>query len=126
MHITRNHGVKCSLALACMFVVSGGSLVGCSSTSHATDRSPITSNHSLVMPTMDLRLTQVSSGLAEPGSDFGPYSNRQDARMGVASSPSERLSYGYERLIYDRQFSSSGRPFNTYMDTTRTRTRVGR
>ena len=86
----------------------------------------IGSNHALVVPSVEGRLTAVLAGMEEPGSDFGVFAGRRDTRIGVLEGGPERIAFGYERRIYDRQYSSLGRPFNNYMNTTRSTTRVDR
>ena len=84
------------------------------------------SQHALVVPSLELRATMLLSGLPEPGSDRGPFAARRDGRMGAVLAGPERMAFGYERRILDRQYSNLGRPYNTYMDTTRSTTRVDR
>ena len=71
-------------------------------------------------------MVQVMAGLPEPGAESGPFSRRNDARMGVSQQPFERVEDGYERRIFDRQFTSVGRPFNIYQDTTYAIKRISR
>jgi hypothetical protein len=85
----------------------------------------VPSNHALVLPSVQMRTAQLYAGLPEPGSDFGPFTGRRDRSLGALSGGPERVDYGYERRIYDRQYSTSGRPYTTYIDTTRAITRVG-
>jgi hypothetical protein len=66
------------------------------------------------------------AGLAQPGSDFGPFSGRSDEKIGLNPSAGEKFEDQYDRRILDRQFSSLGRPFNIYQDTTRSISRVSR
>ena len=111
--------VGCLLALgACSTPAAQGQ--------HARDRSWVSSDHALVIPSSGGRLTAVLAGMAEPGSDLGVFAARRDARIGALEAGPERVTFGYERRIYDRQYSSLGRPFNSYMNTTRSTTRVDR
>ncbi|MEC9158462.1 MAG: hypothetical protein VYB77_10075 [Planctomycetota bacterium] len=71
-------------------------------------------------------MVQVMAGLPEAGADYGPFSGRRDGRMGARQQPFERIDDGYERRIYDRQFTSVGRPFNIYQDTTYAIKRISR
>jgi hypothetical protein len=66
------------------------------------------------------------AGLAQPGSDFGPFSGRSDRKIGLNPSAGEKFEDQYDRRILDRQFTSLGRPFNIYQDTTRSISRVSR
>ena len=102
-------------------------LWGCST--HQRDRAAepmVPSTCSLVMPSGEMRMVQVMAGLPEAGADYGPFSGRRDARMGARQQPFERIDDGYERRIYDRQFTSVGRPFNIYQDTTYAIKRISR
>jgi hypothetical protein len=106
-------------------------LGACSSPSaqhQASQRSSalIGSTHALVVPSSEGRITAALAGIAEPGSDFGVFAGRRDTRIGAQEGGPERIAFGYERRIYDRQYSTLGRPFNNYMNTTRSTTRVDR
>ena len=111
--------------LACVPVLA--LLWGCST--HQPDRAKeplVPSSCSLVLPSGEMRMVQVMAGLPEAGADYGPFSGRRDARMGARQQPFERIDDGYERRIYDRQFTSVGRPFNIYQDTTYAIKRISR
>lgn len=113
-------------------VLAAAMLLGGCSANKAAQGGPagssaaISSQYALVVPSLEMRSTLLLSGLPEPGSDFGPFSGRRDERLGASLVGPERVAYGYERRIYDRQYSNVGRPYNTYMDTTRSITRVDR
>ncbi len=115
-----------------IFLVAGLSVIGtllgaCSSHGGSgTSSEVIASRHALVVPSLQMRATMLLSGLPEPGSDVGPFSGRRDVRLGALMAGPERVAFGYERQILDRQYSNLGRPYNTYMDTTRSTTRVDR
>lgn len=119
-------GDRTNLVLQGALLASMVALGACATNS--TARKPATevipSNHALVLPSVQMRSAQLFSGLPEPGSDFGPFLGRRDGRLGALSGGPERVNYGYERRIYDRQYATSGRPHNTYIDTTRSITRV--
>ena len=86
----------------------------------------IPSSCALVVPTGEMRVVQAMAGLPEPGAEFGPFSGRNDSRMGARQSPLERIEDGYERVVFDRQFTSVGRPYNIYQDTTYAVKRISR
>jgi len=114
------------LSVVCL--ASVGVLSGCSassSTRASSNTQFVPSRHQLVLPSTELRTVQLLSSFPEPGSDFGAFLGRRDDRLGALSGRPERIDYGFERRIFDRQYSTSGRPYNTYIDTTRTITRVG-
>ena len=110
--------VLAGLGLACVVLLGACSGTGSSRT--------IPSQRALVVPSFEARTIQALSGLPVAGSDHGPFSGRRDARLGVAMAGPERVIYGYERQIFDRKYTNMGRPYNTYMDTTRSTTRVDR
>jgi hypothetical protein len=64
--------------------------------------------------------------LAEPGSDLGPFSGRRDGKMALEPTAGEKFEDQNDRRNLDRQFTSLGRPFNVYQDTTRSISRVSR
>lgn len=116
------------MAVAC-FLMTGVVLGACSSqqaSNSGGQRELRPSQHALVVPSLQMRATMLLSGLPEPGSDVGAFSGRRDSRLGVSLAGPERVAFGYERRILDRQYSNLGRPYNTYMDTTRSTTRVDR
>ena len=92
---------------------------GCTSeASRRASQASIPSSCSLVVPSGEMRLVQIMAGLPEAGAEFGPFSGRNDGRLGTRMVPFERIEDGYERMIFDRQFTSVGRPYNIYQDTT--------
>ncbi|OUU96409.1 MAG: hypothetical protein CBC35_01145 [Planctomycetes bacterium TMED75] len=100
---------------------------GCASQQTKTSSAAlIPSSCSLVVPSGELRMVQLMAGLPETGAEFGPFSGRNDSRLGTRETPFERVEDGYERLIFDRQFTSVGRPFNVYQDTTYAVKRISR
>lgn len=118
--------IKVLLAIVSLAsVVTLGACSGSSSTRASSSRQLVPSSHELVLPSSEMRTVQLLSGFPEPGSDLGPFLGRRDGRLGALSGHPERIDYGFERRIYDRQYSTTGRPYNTYIDTTRTITRVG-
>ena len=86
----------------------------------------IPSSCALVVPSGELRMVQMIAGLPEPGADYGPFNGRNDSRMGAQQPPLERIEDGYERIVFDRQFTSVGRPYNIYQDTTYAVKRISR
>lgn len=107
-----------------MLVFTAFGLVGCVS-SHEQVRM-IPSSRGFVLPGNDARAAQLMAGLAEPGSDFGPFFGRSDGKMALDPAAGEKFEDQYDRRILDRQFTSLGRPFNVYQDTTRSISRVSR
>jgi hypothetical protein len=106
-------------------------VLGACSSSPAQDQSfqshsLISSGHALVVPCPEGRLTALLAAMPQPGSDLGVFAGRRDTRLGALEGGPERVAFGYERRIYDRQYSTRGRPFNSYMNTTRSTTRVDR
>ena len=105
-------------------------LVGCTTKapvdSGETGLQRLPARQSLVVPSNSTRLATLLRGMGEPGSDFGPYAGRRDARLGALSPITERLSSGYSQRILDRQSSNQGRPYNNYSNVTTTRFRVDR
>ena len=117
----------------CLAAMTMGSLLAlgaCSAPStqaqDARNRALASSDHALVIPSSGGRLTAVLAGIPQPGSDLGVFAARRDARIGAQEGGPERVTFGYERQIYDPQYSPVGRPFNSYMNTTRSTTRVDR
>ena len=103
-----------------------GLLSGCATKPRKASTRPIPSNCSLVLPSGEMRMVQVMAGLPESGAEFGPFSGRNDSRMGASGQPFERVVDGYERRVFDRQFTSVGRPYNIYQDTTYAIKRISR
>ena len=100
---------------------------GCESQPKARSHSSLLpSSCALVVPTGEMRVVQAMAGLPEPGAEYGPFSGRNDMRMGARQSPLERIEDGYERVVFDRQFTSVGRPYNIYQDTTYAVKRISR
>ena len=100
---------------------------GCESQQRTRPQSGLVpSSCALVVPTGEMRVVQAMAGLPEPGAEFGPFSGRNDMRMGARQSPLERIEDGYERVVFDRQFTSVGRPYNIYQDTTYAVKRISR
>ena len=100
---------------------------GCASQqSKSSSVALIPSSCSLVVPSGELRMVQLMAGLPETGAEYGPFSGRNDARLGTRQAPFERIEDGYERIIFDRQFTSVGRPYNVYQDTTYAAKRISR
>lgn len=121
-------GGRRSWTIAGLGLLLSGLLGACTSqpTVHQGAQSGLMpAQQALVLPSGEMRSVQLLSGYPEPGSTQGPFFGRRDQRLGTTYGAPERLESGFERRIFDRQFSASGRPFNTYMDTTRTVTRVG-
>ena len=117
---------RCFTALL-VLLFSGFCLAGCaSSQSDHGDIRMIPSARGYVLPGDDARAAQFMAGLAQPGSDFGPFSGRSDQKLGLDPFAGEKFEDRYERRILDRQFTSLGRPFNVYQDTTRSLSRVSR
>lgn len=110
-----------------MLLFTALGLVGCTSSgsSHEQIRM-IPSSRGFVLPGDEARAAQLMAGLAEPGSDFGPFSGRSDGKMALDPTAGEKFDDQYDRRILDRQFTSLGRPFNVYQDTTRSISRVSR
>lgn len=115
--------------IAPILLGGGMALMGSGCASQQTKSSSaalIPSSCSLVMPSGELRMVQLMAGLPETGAEFGPFSGRNDSRLGTREAPFERVEDGYERFISDRQFTSVGRPFNVYQDTTYAVKRISR
>ena len=112
---------------ACVLCLAAFGLAGCSSGVDAKENlALIPSSREFVLPGGEARAAQLMAGLAQPGSDFGPFSGRNDGKIGLNPSGGEKFEDQYDRRILDRQFSSLGRPFNIYQDTTRSISRVSR
>ena len=110
-----------------MLLLSGFVLAGCASSPSDHDGiRMIPSARGYVLPGDDARAAQFMAGLAQPGSDFGPFSGRSDQKLGLDPFAGEKFEDRYERRILDRQFTSLGRPFNVYQDTTRSLSRISR
>ena len=119
----KSTGLLASTGVAALAILGG--CAASSSTNSASRAQLVPSSHQLVLPSTEMRTVQLLAGFPEPGSDLGPFLGRRDDRLGAISGRPERIDYGFERRIFDRQFSTSGRPYNSYIDTTRTITRVG-
>ena len=116
------HVMPC--CLICLIVLGFG---GCVSKSPAQVRNAmIPSARGFVLPGGEARAVQFMAGLAQPGSDFGPFSGRNDSKIGLNPTAGEKFEDQYDRRILDRQFTSLGRPFNIYQDTTRSISRGSR
>ena len=108
---------------ACVLLWGGG----CDShQANHSSASLIPSSCALVVPSGEMRMVQAMAGLPEPGAEYGPFSGRNDSRMGMRQAPLERIEDGYERVVFDRQFTSVGRPYNIYQDTTYAVKRISR
>jgi hypothetical protein len=113
-----------ALFFAGSLVLLGG---GCDAhQANRTSANLIPSSCALVVPSGEMRMVQAMAGLPEPGAEYGPFSGRNDSRMGVRQAPLERIEDGYERVVFDRQFTSVGRPYNIYQDTTYAVKRISR
>ena len=101
--------------------------VGCTSgSSTQTDSRMVPSVRGFVLPGDDARAAQMMAGLAQPGSDFGPFAGRSDGKIGLDPTAGEKFEDRYERRILDRQFTSLGRPFIVYQDSTRSISSISR
>ena len=122
----RSAHTRCVMPCIVLLISSLG-MVGCDSIrSNQEHVQLIPSSRTFVLPGDEARAAQMMAGLAQPGSDFGPFSGRCDGKLGLDPSGGEKFEDQYDRRILDRQFTSLGRPFNLYQDTTRSISRVSR
>ena len=117
---------RCVIPCLMLFLSALG-LVGCASSGSSHEQvQMIPSSRGFVLPGNEARTAQLMAGLAEPGSDSGPFFGRSDGKMALNPAAGEKFEDQYDRRILDRQFTSLGRPFNVYQDTTRSISRVSR
>ena len=79
-----------------MLLFTALGLMGCASSgsSHEQVRM-IPSSRGFVLPGDEARAAQLMAGLAEPGSDFGPFSGRSDEKMALDPAAGEKFEDAY-------------------------------
>lgn len=120
---------RADVTILSVLAAAGLVLGGCASDGHhaaSPQGALIPSSHALVIPSEGGRITSHLAGLPTAGSDLGIFAGRRDARIGTRPEGPERVQSGFVRRINDRQYSTLGRPYNSYTNTTRTTVRTDR